>query len=698
MSFIYFLDPAIPRDMTNLASVYCQTCLSTQAVRMIKRSQWAQLAKTYSTPDMRFLVPLDLFNKYLDGLLHRLMERSKNVIKCPNRDCLVPLEVDLTQTILSKAATEKAMQAADGLNGKQLNTLGTTHYLQYRFRCRNCNSDFCRLCRALPYHLGFDCKTHVEFKSAPKCRFCGDAVMSTNRIQKIPDNAIALHQVCGSDECAKKANNSCQKLLPCGHYCRGVRKDVECPPCLFEDCPGQRDDLCADDECAICYTDDLGEAPIVALTSCGHVFHFECLHSRLTKGWAGARINFQFLGCPLCKRLMESPVLAALQKPHLALRGMVRRAAYAKLKQEDLEAHERILDPSSRFFKKPKEFAMDHYMFYQCFQCRVPYFAGAAACGVGNEDEVVRQDLLCSKCQKVESMVSCKEHGDAFLIFKCRFCCAFSAFYCFGKTHFCQACHSGSVWPKLVDSGSGKNKKEIWAYSQCPGLEKGCLEVKNKRGVTEAQRLELYRKLVSNPADCPMGIRHPPSGFEFGVGCGQCKSKDPFEDEQAASGWNGLFGKKVFGPIVSVVSPNHRTAVGPLFTCEPVAIQKLSILVGSEMIVGLQITGLGFGKDNRLSEVVEERPARKGTAAVTTTEEIEFRQGEVIIALAGRADTRLHYLVFSTNMARTFRIGGGGGTYFKLSIPKNYAVVGFYGKTRDTILSLGVYVRSGLVL
>src|SRR4051794_8033659 len=99
--------------------------------------------------------------------------------------------------------------------------------------------------------------------------------------------------------------------------------------------------------------------------------------------------------------------------------------------------------------------------------------------------------------------LQCPVHGSSFLIFKCRFCCNFSTYYCFGKvrlsfggttsaalalgrgscadlllvpvlflllcpslkTHFCDACHSGSVWPTLVTS-AGVNLKSYDAYTQ----------------------------------------------------------------------------------------------------------------------------------------------------------------------------------------------------------------------------------------
>ncbi len=44
---------------------------------------------------------------------------------------------------------------------------------------------------------------------------------------------------------------------------------------------------------------------------------------------------------------------------------------------------------------------------------------------------------------------------------------------------------------------------------------------------TEEERLKAYSKLSCDPSGCPLNIRHPPNGFEFGIGCGMCKPKEP---------------------------------------------------------------------------------------------------------------------------------------------------------------------------
>jgi hypothetical protein len=58
---------------------------------------------------------------------------------------------------------------------------------------------------------------------------------------------------------------ACDKLLPCGHYCGGLRDDTVCLPCLHG-CVSTDAVLLlqdADDMCMICFTDTLSAAPVI---------------------------------------------------------------------------------------------------------------------------------------------------------------------------------------------------------------------------------------------------------------------------------------------------------------------------------------------------------------------------------------------------------------------------------------------------
>ena len=79
----------------------------------------------------------------------------------------------------------------------------------------------------------------------------------------------------------------------------------------------------------------------------------------------------------------------------------------------------------------------------------------------------------------------CKKHKEAFIDYKCRYCCSVALFFCFGSHHFCDPCHR-KAWEL-------RNKKEK-DIKQCKGKE-----------------------------DCPLKIEHPENGKEYALGCGLCR-------------------------------------------------------------------------------------------------------------------------------------------------------------------------------
>ena len=210
--------------------------------------------------------------------------------------------------------------------------------------------------------------------------------------------------------------------------------------------------------------------------TCGHIFHLACVRQRLQTKWSSTRIGqtcdtpqqrprargasmclgaplissplafvsalpcapapaFEFMNCSLCNAKMQHVLLTDLLRPLYHLENQVRAMALQRLEFEALTDHTDIITPGGRFYQDPAGFSANFFMFYQCYDCQEPYFAGQRACGAaGVEEEVKREDLICGGCQKVPSFDECPTHGSSFLIFKCRFCCNFSTFFCFGKT------------------------------------------------------------------------------------------------------------------------------------------------------------------------------------------------------------------------------------------------------------------------
>ena len=49
---------------------------------------------------------------------------------------------------------------------------------------------------------------------------------------------------------------------------------------------------------------------------------------------------------------------------------------------------ERLKDEKSEYFENLEKFAMDHLNYYECYECKEPYFGGHRECGAvaNNED------------------------------------------------------------------------------------------------------------------------------------------------------------------------------------------------------------------------------------------------------------------------------------------------------------------------
>lgn len=314
------------------------------------------------------------------------------------------------------------------------------------------------------------------------CRFCGDGL-------------LVIENICIEPECQEHIRNACPiKLLDCGHLCGGIKGEVSCLPCLYG-CGDSSLKQDADDMCMICFTDSLARAPTILL-NCGHAFHLHCCQAILSKRWTGPRIVFGFSFCPICKDPMGHPVLKDLLDPIRELENDVKRKALRRLQLLGLQ--EEVLTPESRFHKDPVGYAMERYSYYQCFKCEKAYYGGEARCDADVElaDEYDPSELVCNACSDMTKSQMCPTHGTDFIAHKCRYCCSEALFFCFGHTHFCDSCHDDVA---LV---VGMPKDQL---PSCPAGPKG---------------VKLNCKV------CPLGIKHPPTGEEFALGCIVCRNAD----------------------------------------------------------------------------------------------------------------------------------------------------------------------------
>jgi E3 ubiquitin-protein ligase MYCBP2 len=144
--------------------------------------------------------------------------------------------------------------------------------------------------------------------------------------------------------------------------------------------------------------------------------------------------------------------------------------------------------------------AMQKMTFFECSQCKEPYYGGEVECaGAQEEDEddldddvqaALAMELVCRGCAS-KGQLQCPEHGTEFLGWKCRYCCEREAHYfCFGTTHFCYVCHD--LWQTGVEQ-----RRKLQAGKPCLGKDR-----------------------------CIFGDRHPPGcrngRDEYALGCTIC--------------------------------------------------------------------------------------------------------------------------------------------------------------------------------
>jgi E3 ubiquitin-protein ligase MYCBP2 len=528
----------------------CLTCLKARVREAIDAATTAptdvasdraqEVLARYSLQDLKDLGSHEQFGEFLDSCTQSYINRraQKNqFVRCPK--CQVAFEVDLHTW-----ATKQSNLTKDaGLDNRPLSKEAQEHFVKNRFRCTSdaCGANFCKSCNAQPYHLGFTCEEYKEYKVSPKCRFCHVAVMKRHQIKVVL--AETLKEVCDSEECRAKAELSCRARLPCGHPCGGIINEKEHLPCLFPECitaaadaakaaaaaakakrdaavkadekrdgavvEAERQEIEAlerkaqrlsqlpprDDNCSICFESELGTAPSIML-SCGHVLHYTCARQRLEKRWPGVRISWKFAQCALCNVWVDHPSLADLLSPLERMREKLLDKMENRLEidaDEDEDYKERVLNAESAFYKQPIAWAMKTYAFYECHECKQPYFGGKRNCeDNAAEEKNNAEELICHECSKIMSANGCqKPDHQEYLLFKCRFCCSPAVWFCFGNTHFCEYCHSH--WPP--------NRHP--ANEKCPNNEGKC------------------------PLGLPVGSHKngADADCEFVIGCGMCRNQ-----------------------------------------------------------------------------------------------------------------------------------------------------------------------------
>jgi len=106
--------------------------------------------------------------------------------------------------------------------------------------------------------------------------------------------------------------------------------------------------------------------PTVQL-NCKHLFHVECLTTRLRKRWTSPRIIFNFLECPECKERLKAAHCPPILKEFeicTEIESLVYSRAIQRAKIEGLDKHERLSIPGDRFYNDLKAYAIFKLAYY----------------------------------------------------------------------------------------------------------------------------------------------------------------------------------------------------------------------------------------------------------------------------------------------------------------------------------------------
>eukprot|EP01084_Bolivina_argentea_P075659 137132_1 len=522
--------------------------LNQYIVSCLKKKHFTQISTRFTASDLKDLLSKDLFEEFASKMLDIIIESKSMYVKCPT--CSIAIETLPPSTIMSPEEATGLKKLRHARTSKHLQHAEMQLYRKQRIKCRNqlCQKDFCCKCLVTPYHIGNTCKSYAEEHNAPKCRFCGIPLNEQNVINN--PISVAFKNVCVSNSCIEKMKMSSPKILSCGHVSYGVKQETygellvygyvrcyinrHCPadlmricilfyevsyelPCLHKNCKLRSNKIkdTNKDACLLCVVEELGYGPCIEM-QCHHVFHYQCIRKKLMLGSPTMCIDFKFMNCPLCKIPMVHPALEDIIGPLKKLQSRITKEAVNILeKRKDND----IQNPSHPYYGKPAEYATRIYVFYECYECKEPYYGG----GREKDDygDVSRKDLVCKDCQRIPHAVKCYTHNRSDWIYKCRYCCN-KAKQCIGnKLHICND-------KELSLYKEGGNVKLIEEYPQCSGLKDqiDTLVKDEKWGKwsRDQKDRELYKLRCKKL--CLLKHEHPPNGFEFVIGCSKCQEKE----------------------------------------------------------------------------------------------------------------------------------------------------------------------------
>ena len=174
--------------------------------------------------------------------------------------------------------------------------------------------------------------------------------------------------------------------------------------------------------------------------------------------------------------------------------------------------------------------------FYQCHDCKNPFFGGQADCerDLDMAENTKKEEIKCKACNIKTiggGVHNCPKHGHKHITWKCIYCCSEALFRC-GNTHYCKD-HHDDIKPKIPEKCDGVN--------------------------------------------CPLGIPHPPNSSKpmvsmYPLGCSICRQEknvflreyqvvveeDKLDSRQDNYGFQKKYKYEVIKPLCKDLNDNER--------------------------------------------------------------------------------------------------------------------------------------------
>eukprot|EP01084_Bolivina_argentea_P261351 441605_1 len=297
------------------------------------------------------------------------------------------------------------------------------------------------------------------------CQQCNNFMEPTNTA--INNNGAFLNLCL---DCSKSNQNACDAILNCkygNHRCMALQrpKNVHCIEVIDflisgyiksminnneNEIPLDLVDICFNfyynnciclepicnlnkispmDPCPICYS-ELQQKPVTQL-KCSHFFHFECIIKWIEDSKNNEiRIGqFEYLQCKACAP--QNKMLSIAFERSYELKNII--DSYMQFKQQfeqnivsDIKCMG-IYDANAFAISQQSmiQFALDHTVYYKCFECKQPYFGGTDTSDIYSKRDMYFECLYCVKCvmkQMKNETIICRKHDTRYWSFMCDYC------------------------------------------------------------------------------------------------------------------------------------------------------------------------------------------------------------------------------------------------------------------------------------